>query len=168
MLAIEPLDGRRHDRKAFRCGEPSLDDYLRRLAGQHQRDGIATTHVLIESSAPGTILGFYSLAAAQVLLDDLAERDRKRLPIYPIPAARLARLAVAVSEQGRGLGEALLQDAVRRCLALRSDLGLRLMVVDALHERAAAFYRLYGFRETADNARRLYLTLGKVQPRGDD
>ena len=161
MLAVQLLNGRIHDRTDFDCGEPSLNHYLRDLAAQHHRAGVATTHVLIEESRPGRILGFYSLAAAQLLLSDLSDLDQRRLPRYPVAAARLARLGVDLGAQGRGLGESLLQDAVRRCLALRAELGIHVLVVDALHERAAAFYRLYGFRETASNALTLYLPLGK-------
>lgn len=161
MLRIERLDPRVHDRTAFDCGEASLNGYLRELAGQHLRDGIATTQVLIDDKTRSRIVGFYTLAAAQVSLDELQTADRRRLPRYPIPAARLARLAVSRDEQGRGLGASLLQDAVKRCLALRSDLGVRVLVVDALNDGAAAFYRLYGFRNTSVSALTLYLPLGK-------
>ena len=162
MLLVERLDGRRHDRGGFDCGEPSLNHYLRDLAAQHQRDGIATTHVLFEDDTPSRILGYYTLAAAQLHLHALQPVDQRRLPRYPVPAARLARLAVARHEQGQGLGESLLQDAVKRCLALRGELGVRLLVVDALDERAATFYRLHGFHETAERALTLYLPLGHV------
>lgn len=161
MLRIERLDGRRHEREGFDSGVPVLDAYLRERASQHQRDGIATTHVLVDDGQPRRVLGWYSLAAAQVRLDDLSERDRQRLPRHPVPAARLARLAVDRREQGKGLGAALLQDAVKRCLDLRGQLGLRVLVVDAKDERAATFYAAFGFRPTADTALTLYLPLGK-------
>ncbi|HET7932164.1 MAG TPA: GNAT family N-acetyltransferase [Rhodanobacteraceae bacterium] len=162
MLRIERLDPQVHNREDFDCGEASLNNYLRQLAGQHLRDGIATTQILIDGQAPDRIIGFYTLAAAQVALDEMQAADRRRLPRYPVPAARLARLGVARAEQGRGLGAMLLQDAVKRCLALRADVGVRVLVVDALGAGAAAFYRLYGFRNTAASALTLYLPLGKV------
>jgi GNAT superfamily N-acetyltransferase len=96
-----------------------------------------------------------------VRLSDLTPGDQRRLPRHPVPAARLARLAVALDEQGRGLGEAMLQDAVRRCLDLRGQLGVRLLVVDARDPRAAAFYADFGFRPTAEDALTLYLPLGR-------
>lgn len=161
MLIIERLDSRRHDRDGFDCGEPSLNAYLQRQAAQHHRAGIATTHVLVDELAPAIVVGYYTLAAAQLLLEDLSATDQSRLPRYPVPAVRLARLAVAMRDQGGGLGAALLQDAVRRSLDLRAELGVRVLVVDALHERAAGFYRSYGFRDTASNASTLYLSLGK-------
>ena len=161
MLRVELLDPRRHDRVAFACGEPTLDRYLSEQAAQHHRDGIATTHVLVEQARPGRILGYYTLSAAQLLLTELQESDRRRLPRYPVPAVRMGRLAVAIDERGKGHGDFLLAHAVARCLALRDQLGVRVLVVDSLHDRATAFYRAYWFRETADQSRTLYLPLGK-------
>lgn len=163
MLAVQRLDGRTHDRGGFDCGEPLLNRYLHELATQHHRAGIATTHVLVEHEAPSRILGYYALAAAQLSLMELAPMDRRRLPRHPVPVARLARLAVALDEQRHGLGEALLQDVVKRCLGLRTELGIHALLVDALHERAAAFYRRYGFRETAADTLTLYLPLGNAE-----
>jgi len=159
-LVVEPLKPKRHDRDGFACGEPALDAYLRQQAAQHHRDGISTTHVLVHAAEPARILGYYSLSAAQLLLAELQEADRKRLPGYPVPAIRMGRLAVASSEQGRGLGDYLLAHAVARCLALRAQLGVRVLLVDALHAKAADFYRAYGFRETSAGAQTLYLPLG--------
>lgn len=162
MLVVQRLDGRIHDRKGFDCGEPSLNRYLHELATQHHRAGVATTHVLVEQGAPSKILGYYSLAAAQLSLAELAPADRRRLPRHPVPVARLARLAVVLGEQGHGLGESLLQDVVKRCLGLRAELGIHALLVDALHAHAAAFYRRYGFRETSADALTLYLPLGNA------
>lgn len=162
MLVVQRLDGRTHVREDFDCGEPSLNRYLHELAAQHHRAGVATTHVLVEHEAPSKILGYYSLAAAQLSLAELTPADQRRLPRHPVPVARLARLAVALGEQGHGLGESLLQDVVKRCLGLRTELGIHAVLVDALHERAAAFYRRYGFRETAADALTLYLPLGNA------
>lgn len=161
MPSVELLDPKRHDRAGFACGEPALDAYLQRQAAQHHRDGIATTHVLVDEAAPHRILGYYTLSAAQLLLTGLQESDRRRLPRYPVPAVRMGRLAVAADEQGKGYGEALLANAVSRCLDLRGHLGVRVLLVDALHDKAAAFYRAYGFRPSADQARTLYLPLGQ-------
>jgi GNAT superfamily N-acetyltransferase len=155
---VELLDPKRHDRAGFVCGEPTLDAYLREQAAQHHRDGIATTHVLVDAKAPARVLGYYTLSAAQLLLIDLLEADRRRLPRYPVPAVRMGRLAVA-TEQGRH-GDLLLAHAVARCLGLREQLDVRVLLVDALHEKAAEFYRIYGFRQANDQARTLYLPLG--------
>jgi len=160
-LRIARLDPTRHDRDGFDCGEPSLNRYLREQASQHQRDGIATTHVLVNEAEPTCVLGYLSLAAAQMNLPSLQSADRKRLPAYPVPAVRLARLAVAHQAQGRDHGRLLVGHAINLSLQLRTELGVKVIVVDALNERAAAFYRRYGFRETIDDALTLYLPLGK-------
>ena len=160
-LQFAPLDTRLHERAGFRCGVPALDTYLQQQAGQHQRDGIATTHVLTNDSDPAHILGYCSLAAAQLQLHDLQAADRRRLPAYPVPAVRMARLAVAAEARRKGYGRLLLGHAMNGSMALRGHLGVRVLVVDALGDKAAAFYRAYGFRETTDNARTLYLPLGR-------
>jgi ribosomal protein S18 acetylase RimI-like enzyme len=161
-LQCAPLDTRLHQRASFRCGVPVLDTYLQQQAGQHQRDGIATTHVLIDDGDPTQVLGYCSLAAAQLNLHDLQPADRQRLPAYPVPAVRLGRLAVASAAQGKGYGRLLLGHAMNCSMALRAQLGVRVLVVDALDERAAAFYRAFGFRETSEQAHTLYLPLGKA------
>ena len=158
-LTFTVLSGHQHDRNAFTCGVSALDDYLRRRAGQHQRNGIATTHVLIDDVEPARILGYCSLSAAQLHLHELREADRKRLPAYPVPAIRLGRLAVSQAAQGRGYGQLLLGHAVNLALTVRQTMGVRVLVVDAKDMQVAAFYEYFGFRRTADAARTLYLPI---------
>ncbi|MDR2208898.1 MAG: GNAT family N-acetyltransferase [Azoarcus sp.] len=156
-LIFSVLDGRRHHRGDFTCGVAALDDYLRQRAGQHQRDGIATTHVLIDDVQPARILGYCSLSAAQLCLRELRAEDRKRLPAYPVPAIRVGRLAVSKSEKGKGYGLLLLGHAVNLALSVRQTLGVRVLVVDAKDAQVAAFYEGFGFRRTATAALSLYL-----------
>lgn len=156
------LDGRRQDREGFTCGVTALDDYLRRRAGQHQRDGIATTHVLIDDTEPARILGYCSLSAAQLHLQELREGDRKRLPAYPVLAIRMGRLAVSSAEQGRGYGQLLLGHAVNMALSVRQTMGVRVLIVDAKDSKAAEFYQAHGFRATSNKGLMLYLSLGKT------
>lgn len=155
------LDTRQHQRDSFECGEPTLERYLREQAAQHQRDGIATTHVLFDDVDPARIVGYCSLAAAQMNLLDLQPADRKRLPGYPVPAVRIGRLAVSRDDQGKAYGQLLLGHAVNCSMQLRTQLGVRVLIVDALNEKAAAFYRQFGFHETASHALTLYLSLGR-------
>lgn len=159
-LAIVPLGSGLHDREGFTCGVASLDSYLKRQAGQHQRDGIATTHVLADDGTPARILGYVTLAAAQMELSDMQPADRERLPHYPVPAVRVARLAVASSAQGHGYGQWLLGHATNVGVRMRAQMGVRVLLVDALDARAAEFYRTYGFRLSASQALTLYLPLG--------
>ena len=145
-LAFSRLNKRLHDRDSFACGVDALDIYLQRHAGQHQRDGIATTHVLIDDTNPSRILGYCSLAAAQLHLQELLEKDRKKLPSYPVPAMRVGRLAVAKTEHGKGYGQRLLGYVIDLALLVRDVMGVRALVVDAKDEQAAAFYEAFGFQ----------------------
>ncbi|MBR5705703.1 MAG: GNAT family N-acetyltransferase [Deltaproteobacteria bacterium] len=156
-LAFSRLDKRLHDREGFTCGVDALDNYLRRNAGQHQRDGIATTHVLIDEDNPAHILAYCSLAAAQLHLQELQEKDRKKLPSYPVPAIRVGRLAVTRAQQGKGYGQLLLGYVVELALSVRHVMGVRAVVVDAKDERAASFYEAFGFQRTMSDALTLYL-----------
>lgn len=160
MLEERPLDTRLHDRPGFACGVPALDDYLQRLAVQHIRKGIATVHVLVDDAAPQTILGYYTLSAAALDSAALTEAERQRLPRYPIPCFRLGRLACRTDRRGEGLGRLLVACAVQRCLAAKQQVAAYALLVDAKDERAAAFYRHYGFTPCASQALTLYLPLG--------
>jgi len=156
-LVITPLDTRHHDRSGFSCGTPALDDYLRQRAGQHQRDGIATIHILADDAQSARIVGYCALSAAQLYLHELSEADRKRLPAWPVPAMRMGRLAIAATEQGKGYGRVLLGHAVNLAREVRKTMGVRVLVVDAKDASAAAFYQRYGFRPTSSEALTLYL-----------
>ena len=158
-LRITLLDGKLHDRSGFSCGIAALDDYLHQRAGQHQRDGIATTHVLTDDAQPARILGFCALSAAQLHLSELQQADLKRLPAYPVPAMRMGRLAVSASEQGKGYGQLLLGHVVNLALSVRQTMGVRVLIVDAKDAQAAAFYERYGFRPTTSKALSLYLPI---------
>ena len=158
-LRITLLDGKLHDRSGFSCGIAALDDYLHQRAGQHQRDGIATTHVLTDDAQPARILGFCALSAAQLHLSELQPADLKRLPAYPVPAMRMGRLAVSASEQGKGYGQLLLGHVVNLALSVRQTMGVRVLIVDAKDAQAAAFYERYGFRPTTSTALSLYLPI---------
>ncbi len=164
MLSIEPLDGRRHGRDAFHCGQHSLDRYLHELALQHRRKKISTTWVLIDNQNPSHILGYYTLSASSLALAELSLEDRRRLPRHPVPAVRMGRLAVLESAQGKGYGELLLQNAVKRAMAAQAEIGVYALTVDALDdaldERAAKFYLRYGFRRCTGDGMQLYLPLG--------
>lgn len=136
-----------------------MDEYLQRRAGQHQRDGIATTHVLVDDVQPTRLLGYCTLSAAQLQLQELREADQKRLPAYPVPAVRVARLAVSADAQGNGYGRLLLGHAVNLSLAVRQTVGVRVLLVDAKDAQAAAFYESFGFHRTASASLVLYMPL---------
>lgn len=153
MIRIELLTTR-HDRRTFDCGEPSLDDWLARMALQQQAENYARTRVAVEDAEPARILGYYAMVGHE-LDATLAPGLRPRPP--RLPCLLLARLAVDRSVQGQRLGERLLADAILRTRsAIEQAAGVGL-VVDALHERAADFYRRYGFEPFRDDPCRLFL-----------
>ena len=119
--------------------------WLRQTAQQHQRRGISKTFVAVAEDEPSRILGFYALTACEVVSQDLPDDLAKRLP-RKVPGIRLGRLAVDRTVQGQRLGELLLMDALDRARRVLEHVGVHALFVDAKDERAAAFYRKYGFR----------------------
>ena len=163
-LAVEPL-GPHHDRASFSCGEPALDNYIRRQATQDTRRRVAQFFVAA-GHTPGEIADYYTLSAASFEKDRLPEEMARRLPHYPVPAAVIGRLAVDRSHQGRGLGEVLLLDAVRRVVRASHAIGVYAVVVDAKNDRARTFYERYGFRTFASLPHRLFLPIQTFEKLG--
>ncbi len=161
MLEEHTLDSKIHDRAGFDCGEPPLNDFLRRYAVQQAGKGMASTFVVADSSQPSKILGFYSLSAAQIDGQQLGEAERARLPRYPVPCFRMGRLARSLDSRGTGMGEILMGLAVDRCLKAKAHVGAYALLVDAKQAQAKAFYERYGFMACTDAPLTLYLPLGR-------
>jgi GNAT superfamily N-acetyltransferase len=161
VLEEQVLDPAVHDRQGFDCGVPALNEYLQRYAEQHRRKGISAAYVLVDSAAVSTVLGYYTLSAAEVDIAQLADADRRRLPRYPVPCFRMGRLACRIDQQGRGLGKLLVGCAVDRCLKVREQVAAYALIVDAKDETAKRFYQHFGFRRLMDRDLTLYLPLGR-------
>lgn len=161
---VEEL-GSDHDRSAFSCGHISLDEFLKQYAGQNQRTGVSRTFVALR---PGeqVVRGYYSLAAGAVNLEDLNDEQRKRLPKYPVPVAHMGRLAVDRSVQGRGLGEFLLLDALRRVVQVDRSIGIHAIEVVAIDDAAKTFYLKYGFAELRDDPHHLFISMKTIRKLG--
>ena len=114
----------------------------------------------------GRIAGYYSLSAASIDRAALPAERARRLPHYPVPAAMLGRLAVDLNRQGRGVGEFMLVDAMRRVLRASAAMAVYAIVVDAKSDQARAFYEAYGFRLLETQGRRLFLPLATVEGLG--
>ena len=152
-LSVEPL-GRHHGRAAFSCGIESLDHYLKTQAGQDVKRKANGVFVLAGRSEPERILGYYTLCAASLAPGEVPLAARKHIPRYPLVSTTLiGRLAVAGQCQGLGLGALLLADALRRACAAASTVGSSMVVVDAISERAAAFYEANGFIRLPESLR---------------
>jgi len=150
-----------HDRAAFCCGDDALDRYFQTQATQDIRRRIANCYVVVEV-ATGRTAAYYTLSAASIPLVDLPADEARRLPRYPaVPAVRIGRLAVDRRFQRRGLGELMLMNAVHR--TTRGVAAAFALLVDAKNDRAAAFYRRYGFRPVAGQPMTLFLPLATAQ-----
>jgi GNAT superfamily N-acetyltransferase len=159
---IVPLSSH-HDRTAFSCGVKALDRYLAAQAMQDQRRRVAGCYVAIEAPT-GQIAGYYTIAAASMPLSDVYARLAKKLPRYPLlPCVRLGRLVVATAHKGKGLGAALLIDAIER--SLRSEIAAFAMIVDAKDEAAIRFYRHHGFEAFTSAPMNLYLPFSEIARR---
>ena len=160
---VEPL-GRNHDRADFSCGNEILDAYLKELARQDERRRVAAPFVAVEKTAPSKILGYYTLSASRVELAEVPPDAAKKLPRYPhVPVTLIGRLAVDLRWRGRGLGEFLLMDALHRSLRQSSEIGAAAMIVDAVDDTAARFYKRFQFTELGGRASmRLYVPMQDV------
>ena len=130
------------DRSRFRSGNIDLDRFFQRFAGQNQfRHHVGTTYVAVDDR---NILGFATVAPSEIAGDDLPETRRKRLPRYPLPVLRLARLASHEDARGRGVGSTLLRAVFTLALQMADDFGCVGLVVDAKPD-AITFYEKLGF-----------------------
>ena len=135
------------DRTRFSCGQPDLDRFFRRYAGQNQfKHHVGVTWVATDDDEDddSPTLGFATVSASQIEVTDLPQAQRKRLPRYPLPVLRLARLAVDESAQGRGVGLRLLKAVFVLARQMAEKVGCIGVVVDAKAE-AIPFYERFGF-----------------------
>jgi GNAT superfamily N-acetyltransferase len=158
LTATTPFDRRKHNVQTFACGHETLDRWLRAHAGQNQSRDAARTFVTTDPN--GNVVGYYTLVAAQVEHEHASADVQQGLSRhFPIPVALLARLAVTTSHQGIGLGRSLLLDALQRVLRASEELAIRAVTVDALDDRAASFYRAFGFQPSSLDVNTLMVPL---------
>ncbi len=155
LSAPQPLDTH-HRLEVFDCGKPALTDWLQRHARQAQGSGSARTFVVCDGER---VAGYFSLTVGQIDTIEAPERIRRGMGQYPIPLVILARLAVDLDYQGQGLGFSMLQDAIRRTLAIAGQAGIRALLTHPIDGGAEAFYRRFGFEPTPENDRQLILLL---------
>ncbi len=160
-LIIRPIDPS-HDRKGFRCGVVSLDRYLKNQAGQDMKRRISRVFIAAEPEHPQKIIGYYTLSSLSIALEILPEKFIRKLPKHPGPAALVGRLAVSQSAQRHGIGKMLLADAIKRTLAVSDQIAIYAMVVDAVDDRASAFYEQFGFIRLGTDNPRLFLPMRTI------
>jgi GNAT superfamily N-acetyltransferase len=155
VLAPQPLT-QEHDCSEFNCGEPVLNDWLKRRALANQVTGASRTFVVVGDH--NRVLGYYALAVGAVAHAAVTGAVRRNMP-DPVPVMVLGRLAVDLSCQGEKLGTAMLKDAVLRTIAVSENAGVRALLVHALNEPARQFYLQHGFSSSPFNPLTLMLRL---------
>jgi GNAT superfamily N-acetyltransferase len=157
----EPIGGH-HSRETFECGAPALDEYFRKYARQNHVVGGAKAFVAVSPAATGMVLGFYSISPGSLEFAKVPAALTKRLGRYDVPVFRLARLAVARSVQGKGLGGDLLLSAGVRVLRVAKEVGGVALAIDAKDERAAEWYGRFGALRLVDEPLKLVLPLQTI------
>jgi GNAT superfamily N-acetyltransferase len=138
------------DRSAFRSGDPDLDRFFHKYAGQNQfRHHLGVTWVAVDPDAGDRLLGFVTVSASHLETTDLPSSQRRRLPRYPLPVLRLARLAVDETARGRGIGLALLKAVFVLARQMAGVVGCTGVVVDA-KPGVIGFYERFGFEVLQD------------------
>jgi GNAT superfamily N-acetyltransferase len=148
--------GATHPLEDFDCGKAALNDWLVRHAMQAQSSGSARTFVVVEGLR---VVGYFSLAVGQADAMEVPDRIRKGMGRYPVPVVILARLAVSLKDQGKGIGVGMLQDAIRRTIAVADQAGVRALLTHPIDEDAARFYRRFGFESSPIREQQLLLLL---------
>ena len=158
LSAPDPLN-EGHILDQFECGEPALDDWLRRRALANQASDASRTFVTCRGAR---VVGYYALAAGGITSSEAPGRLRRNMP-DPIPVMVLGRLAVDSREQRKGLGALLLRDAVERTRRLASEMGMAGIVVHAISAEAKRFYQHWGFVESPLNPMTLVARLKDLE-----
>lgn len=151
---------RDHQVDAFDCGQEALNRFLARYAFLNQQAEASQTYVAVVGDE---VVGFYTLVVAQVEYDAAPARLGKGVAKHPIPLMLLARLAVAATWQGKGLGAGLLKDAMVRTLHAADIAGIRALAVHAKDDDARAFYERFGFVQSPTDPYHLFVLLKDVR-----
>ena len=151
-----------HDRSAFDCGQPTLNEWLKDRAGQFDRRDLSRTFVATRPDN-AIVFGYYAISTHRVLYDAIPTVEAKELPRIDVPVVLIGRLAVDQGAQGQGLGALLLVDALRRSQQISEQVGIRAVEVDALNDAAKSFSQKFGFRPLLDDPRHLFLPMHEIR-----
>jgi GNAT superfamily N-acetyltransferase len=152
-LKVEKLR-RDHILEGFDCAKEPLNKFLIRNALQSQQSNASQTYVAVET---GRVIGYHTLVVGEINYNEASDRLRKGLPRHPVPIMLLARLAVSRAWQGRGVGPALLKDALLRTLQAADIAGIRAFAVHAKDDEARDFYEHFDFVPSPTDPMHLYL-----------
>jgi GNAT superfamily N-acetyltransferase len=158
LSAPQPLAGH-HLLTDFDSGEHSLDDWLKRRAAKNQANGSSRSYVVCEGDA---VVGYYCLAAGAIGHAEAPSTMKRNRP-DPIPVLVLGRLAIHKDHHQKGIGTALLNDAIRRAIQAAEIAGVTALLVHAISEQARRFYLSRGFIESPVKPMTLCLMLATVE-----
>ena len=158
LSSPEPLSAA-HDSSEFACGKPALDHWLKTRALSNQQKGFTAVVIVHEE---GRVVGYYGLAPTAVVPNILPRSIRTSQPPDPVPCLLLGQLATDHRWAGRGIGTGLLKDALERCVTAATLIGGRALMVNALDDDAAAFWRRRGFIPSKDNALMLFRPIADI------
>ncbi|BCM89211.1 hypothetical protein IAD21_01055 [Abditibacteriota bacterium] len=150
-----------HKTEGFDCGKAPLNDFLHRYALVNAHSDSSRTFVVTDAN--DQVLGYYSLAATAIVQETVPERVKQGQPRHPTPAILMARFAIDLRQQGKGLGRDLFRDALLRSLNITDDLGARAFVVDAKDEDAVRFYSQFNMMIDSQDPHRLYLLFKDIK-----
>ena len=154
MNQVTELLNSAHKKSEFECGTPMLDNYLHTQAKQDVKRRLSVCFILADEA--NTVIGYYTLSNASIQREHLSENIIKKLPssYQSLPVTLLGRLAVDKKHKGKGHGESLLMDALKRCFEIsRSSIGSMAVIVDPIDENAQIFYLKYGFIQLPDSGK---------------
>ncbi|MEI6789760.1 MAG: hypothetical protein WCK42_01090 [Myxococcaceae bacterium] len=164
-LIFEKLDKLKHNRQDFNCGVVVLNDYIQTRANKEMKQSLNSTFVAVSLDATNLdlkpIVGYYTLSMSALAFDAVPEHLKRHVPpSYPIPTARIGRLAR--DKRYPGIGSQILRDALFRVLEQTKHIGIYGIQVDAKDEAAKKFYQKYGFIELLDATEQLFLPIKTI------
>ena len=148
-----------HDLEGFDCGDAGIDAWLVDHAQASQKADLARTYLALDGA---TIAGYFSLTTGSIRPEAAPQRYARGMPRHPIPTILIARLAVDRRYQRQRVGSRLLAEALRLAVTASDTVAARLVVVDAIDDNAAAFYRRWGFIDVPENPRRLFRKMSDI------
>lgn len=159
MYRIELLTAN-HAVEDFDCGDEKKNEFLKRFALQNTKGGLGRTYVAVNPSDENRICGYYTISSSSVKFEN---PPSSHLPRYPLPAVLIGKLATDIVAQNQGLGTALLFDALKRAARVAEEIGIFLVEIRAVNEKAKAIYKKRGFLPMDDEPMKLFMNLKKVR-----
>ncbi len=160
MYKIELLT-EHHAVDSFDCGDENKNKFLQKYALQNSKGGLGRTYIAVKPGNTTKVYGYYTISSSAVKFESLP--GTRRLPRYPISAILIGKLATDKAAQNQGFGTALLFNALKRVAIVAEEIGVFLVEIKALNERAKQLYLKFGFEEMLDEPMKLYMNLKKVR-----